>query len=76
MFKTENEALNDTEAESEKGEGQGVEPPLDEMALVLNELVSAEDGKKSKRLRGPYLSVLEAVRQLKEGAIPFDKCKN
>ncbi|XP_019853381.1 PREDICTED: N-alpha-acetyltransferase 25, NatB auxiliary subunit-like [Amphimedon queenslandica] len=72
-LKTENEALNDTEVESEKGEGQGVESPLDEMVSVLNELVSAEDEKKSKRLRGPYLSVLEAVRQLKEAAMPFDK---
>ena len=73
--KTENEASNGTEVESGKGEGQGAESPLDEMASVLNQLVLAEDGKKSKRLRGPYLSVLEAVRQLKEVSLPFDKCK-
>ena len=50
--------------------------PLDEMASVINRLVAIEDEKSSKRLRGPYLSVLEAIRQLREATLPTSRCKD
>ena len=50
--------------------------PLDEMASVINRLVANEDEKSSKRLRGPYLSVLEAIRQLREATLPTSRCKD
>ena len=49
--------------------------PLEEMKSFLDDLVSKENAKTSRRLRGPYLAQLEAVKQITDNQIKNKSCK-